>query len=506
MPNQRSVLVVDDEWGEHLQDIVMPALDASLYQWNICGERSGKGAELILKDRNNDVDVVLLDIEMLNQPRQGPELLAAFKGIDPSLPVVILSAKKVSAPLVQRVLNQGAVFYCEKKTLNSDPGILKAVLDATQQHPEEREFQQRIHGLALPADQEECQAMSRLLARALSAISMQSIDEFESASEEVGVSTVSKWMSETRAQLMLGGAALAACQVGDRVLDWRSKQARETDSDGYETRKENISNRAERLGDRQARGRRLAARTVQILTLQEMNLLTPDMVSMLVTLGAFRDLLASPHLDRAADSRADAIFLMDLALSLLEDLFPLNRPRDHSGKHLQRALAQQELWGFSKRALSGKIRGLPDLVEKNPPEACLQALAIVRYIRCEIAVQLQSLGAAIPASWDPRHDGSEGALQVFHAAARKTMGRKFPPGVWGRSEKFFAGYGLPIERLCEVPRERGVVPTWQGRLAARACLAVSDWWVTEYLPWCEKVDWREVNKPRTIPQKGTRPA
>lgn len=520
---ERHVLVVDDRYQEEdLAARIQGALDGSGYTWRITSEIDGQRALNRIANETQNIDAVLLDLEMSDQPKQGEALLAEFKTIDASLPVVILSGKEKSAQKIQAVLHQGAIFYSDKKDLGTENDHLRVVLDATQGHPEEREFQLRMCALALPHD-DELRAARRLLERGLNALVTQSIDEFESECEVVGISSVAKGMSEVRAQLLLGGAALAACQVGDMILGYRSKQARGQNSARYEELKETISNRAERLGDRQARGRRLAARTVQILTLQEMKLLRPDAASVLVTLGAFRDLIASPRLDRSVDSRADAIFLMDLALTILE-LEGTDEGDEHRGnaatvRYLVRALDQQvedlssryRRWQESRSASpltapvpmpqEEKVRVLPSAVIHEPVRACREALDIIRAIRCEIAVQLQALGAAIPASWDPRYDGSEKALQVLHTAARQAMGKKFPPGVWGRSEKFFIGYGLPIERLCGAPRQGDTVPSWQARLAARACLAVYDWWVSEYLPWCEEVKWDEVVQPRMIPQK-----
>lgn len=520
----RRILLIDDRWKEeNLPSLITIALEDGNYEWIVESIAQGEEAlEELRNPKSGIYDVILLDLIMEGQALQGHELLPRIKKIDLSIPVVILSSK-LDAIEVQRTLHHGALFYCEKRLLGIkrdkkksgpqevNPRVLLEVLEATQKYPEEREFEIRLKSLELGMDDatEELQATGRLLQRTLSAMSMHTVHEFESTSRGVGVSSFAPELDQLRAELLLGSAVLSACQAGDALIEELKRQAHKQPE--YEKARKEAENDPEFLTRKKNVGARLANRTLTISVLEKLEKLSSWQTGALIMISWFRDLVANPFLDHGLDLRSDAAFTLDLMLAVLEDYMDSRANCEpYTMRSLLGALERLDAdWKRFFRSNSSKSNAkelhlsyrewLGNMINSaniDPAKSCSLAVQAVRAVRAEVATQLQYLGARVPPTWDPMKDGSTTALEAFRSAAMSPIRNAFPAGAWGRSEKFFRCYGHTMEWLGGSEATR-----WTARLAARACLAVFDWWVHDYLPWCEQINWATKSQPRSLPVK-----
>ncbi|TFG38964.1 MAG: sigma-54-dependent Fis family transcriptional regulator, partial [Candidatus Aminicenantes bacterium] len=106
-----SVLVIDDE--PVLQDVLGTLLRGAGFDYH-CATSAAEGLQQI---RDEDIDVVLLDLMLPDRP--GLELIPEIKSFDPHLPVVVITAYSSVESAIE-AMRLGAFHYVPKPFKNEE--------------------------------------------------------------------------------------------------------------------------------------------------------------------------------------------------------------------------------------------------------------------------------------------------------------------------------------------------------------------------------------------------
>lgn len=110
------VLCVDDRWQEEGLDVLFKK-DLQKLGIQISFE-SEKNQAFSLIQNNPDIDLILLDLKLPDNPEQGKTLLTQIKKLRPDLPVIILSGLNDSSIAEECCVDLGAAFYFVKNEFN----------------------------------------------------------------------------------------------------------------------------------------------------------------------------------------------------------------------------------------------------------------------------------------------------------------------------------------------------------------------------------------------------
>lgn len=119
MPEMKRILIVDDHavLRQGLRQIIETTVDM------IVADEAESGDEALNKTRDNEYDMVILDISMPG--RDGLDVLVAMKKLKPQLPVIVLSAHP-EQQYALRAYKAGAAGYLPK---SSPPGEIITALE-----------------------------------------------------------------------------------------------------------------------------------------------------------------------------------------------------------------------------------------------------------------------------------------------------------------------------------------------------------------------------------------